>query len=96
MVRETISSRSGGFMDKTDGKEFLAQIESEVIRMGGGVKKGIIEKRELVNDEEIRVSMRSTQCLGSIELFTLRRLKPDDYHLILLAIPRKKEGDVHM
>jgi hypothetical protein len=45
-----------------------------------------------VNGEEIRVSMRSAHYLGSIELFTLRHLKPDDYHLILLAIPRKKEG----
>jgi hypothetical protein len=83
-------------MTKTDGKKFLEQIEAEVIRMGGGAKKGIIEGRELVNGEEIRVSMRSAHYLGSIELFTLRHLKPDDYHLMLLAVPRKRDDDVPM
>ena len=83
-------------MTKTDGQKFLEQIEADVIRMGGGVKKGIIEGRELMNGEEIRVSMRSAHYLGSIELFTLRHLKPDDYHLMLLAIPRKKDDDVPM
>ena len=81
-------------MAEIDGKKFMEQIEAEVIRMGGGAKRGIIEARELVNGEEIRVSMRSAHYLGSIELFTLRRLQPDDYHLILLAIPRKQEEDV--
>ena len=81
-------------MVEIDGKKFMEQIEAEVIRLGGGAKRGIIEARELVNGEEIRVSMRSAHYLGSIELFTLRHLKPDDYHLVLLAIPRKPEGDV--
>jgi hypothetical protein len=79
-------------MDGTDGKELLERIEAEVVAAGGAAKRGIIEERELCNDEEIRVSMRSALYLGSIELFTLRRLRPDDYHLVLLAIPRKKEG----
>jgi hypothetical protein len=79
-------------MAKIVGQKFLDRVEAEVIRMGGGAKRGIVEARELVNGEEIRVSMRSAHYLGSIELFTLRHLKPDDYHLILLAIPRKKEG----
>jgi hypothetical protein len=81
-------------MTEIEGKKFLEQIEAEVIRLGGGAKRGIIEARELVNGEEIRVSMRSAHYLGSIELFTLRHLKPDDYHLVLLAVPRKKEGHV--
>ncbi len=79
-------------MTEMDCKKFLEQIEAEVIRLGGGAKRGIVEARELVNAEEIRVSMRSSHYLGSIELFTLRHLKPDDYHLVLLAVPRKKEG----
>ena len=79
-----------------DGKQLLGEIEAQVIGMGGGVKRGIIEKRELLADEEIRVSIRSAHYLGSIELFTLRSLKPDDYHLMLLAVPRKKEGDAHV
>jgi hypothetical protein len=62
--------------------------------LGGAPTTPHIEARELANGEEIRVSMRSAQYLGSIELFTLRHLKPDDYHLILLAIPRKKEDHV--
>ncbi len=79
-------------MTEIDCKKFLEQIEAEVIRLGGGAKRGIVEARELVNGEEIRVSMRSAHYLGSIELFTLRHLKPDDYHLVLLAVPRKKES----
>ena len=62
---------------------------SEVIQMGGRVKRGIIAKGELEGDVEVRVSMRSTKFLGSTELFTLRNLEPADYHLILVAIPRK-------
>ena len=71
--------------------QFLKQVEEDVIRIGGAVKIGIIEKRELQDDEEIRVSIRSSKCLGSIELFTLRHLKPADYQLMLVAIPRNKE-----
>ena len=75
--------------------QFLKKIEGDVIRMGGAVKRGIIEKRELEDDEEIRVSIRSSKCLGSVELFTLRRLKPADYQLMLVAIPRDKEVSVY-
>ncbi len=74
-----------------EDQKFLEQLEADVIRMGGGVKKGIIEKRELQDDEEIRVSIRSSKSLGSIELFTLRGLTPSDYHLMLVAVPRKKK-----
>ncbi len=63
---------------------------AEVIRMGGRMAKGIVEKRELTGDVEVRVSMRSSKYLGSGELFTLRNLEPADYHLILLALPRNK------
>ncbi len=83
-------------MAKIDGQKFIEKLESEVIRIGGGAKKGIIEARELVNGEEIRVSMRSSHYLGSIELFTLRHLKPNDYHLMLIAVPREQKGDVHI
>jgi hypothetical protein len=83
---------------------------SEVIRRGGRVKAGLIEKRELqadyergilnLNDEqvnhihwdaEIRVSLRSSR-FPSIELFTLRNVKPADYQLVLVAIPREKDS----
>ena len=64
---------------------------SEVIRMGGRVKAGIISKTELEADEEIRVSIRSTK-FPSVEVFTLRNVEPADYHIILVAIPRKKGG----
>lgn len=62
---------------------------SEVIRIGGRVKAGIISKTELEADEEIRVSLRSTK-FPSVEVFTLRNVKPADYHIILVAIPRNK------
>ena len=75
--------------------QFLEKMEGDVIRMGGAVKRGVIEKRELQNDEEIRVSIRSSKCLGSIELFTLRHLKPADYQLILIAVPRNKEVSLY-
>ena len=63
---------------------------SDVIRMGGRVKAGIIAKRELEGDEEIRVSIRSSK-YPSIEVFTLRNIEPADYRLVLVAIPREKE-----
>lgn len=63
---------------------------SEVLRMGGRVKRGNVEKWELQGDVEIRVSLRSTRVLGSTELFTIRNTEPDDYHLVLVAIPRRK------
>ena len=79
---------------------------SEVVRTGGRVKAGIIEKRELRNeydrglfrrnevqintaprDTEVRVSLRSSRS-PSVELFTIHDLEPDDYLLVLVAIPR--------
>lgn len=43
------------------------------------------------NEElEIRVSIRSSK-LPSIELFTLRNVKPANYRLVLVAIPRENE-----
>ena len=63
---------------------------SDVIRMGGRVKAGIVAKRELEGDEEIRVSIRSSKH-PSVEVFTLRNVEPSDYRLVLVAIPREKE-----
>ena len=59
--------------------------------MGGGVKKGVITKKELEAAQEIRVSIRPTNHIGSTELFTLRKLEPEEYHLMLVAVPRKKK-----
>jgi len=75
-----------------DNHKFLEQLEAEVTRMGGGVKKGLICRSELEEAQEIRVSIRPPRFLGSIELFTLRNLGPGDYHLVLLAIPRNEDG----
>jgi len=75
-----------------DSQKILEQIESEVIRMGGGAKKGVISKRELDEAEEIRVSIRPPKFLGSIELFTLRNLEPGEYRLMLIAIPRNEDA----
>lgn len=75
-----------------DNHKFFEQLEAEVTRMGGGVKKGLICKRELEEAQEIRVSIRPPKFLGSIELFTLRNLGPGDYHLMLVAIPRNEDG----
>jgi len=70
--------------------EYPDQIDcSDVIRMGGRVKAGIIAKTELEGDEEIRVSIRSSK-YPSIEVFTLRNVEPADYRLVLVAIPRNK------
>ena len=77
-------------MLEAQNQQLLDQIEAEVIRMGGRVKAGIISKTELENDEEIRVSIRSSR-YPSIEVFTLRNMEPADYRLVLVAIPRKKE-----
>ena len=74
-------------MEKVDIFEI---IESQVIQMGGGVKKGVISSKELEAAQEIRVSIRPTTHIGSTELFTLRKLDPGEYHLMLIAVPRKK------
>lgn len=73
--------------------EFLESIEAEVLRMGGGVKKGSIAKWELEAAQEIRVSIRPPRQLSSTELFTLRKLNPGEYRLMLIAVPRKAEGN---
>ena len=66
-------------------------IETQVAQMGGGVKKGVITKKELEAAQEIRVTIRPTNHIGSTELFTLRKLEPEEYHLMLVAVPRKKK-----
>jgi hypothetical protein len=66
-------------------------IETQVAQMGGGVKRGVVTKRELEAAQEIRVSIRPTNHIGSTELFTLRKLDPEEYHLMLVAVPRKKK-----
>ena len=73
--------------------KFFEEIETETIQMGGGVKMGVISKKELEDAEEIRVSIRPPTFLGSIELFTLRNLKPGDYHVMLVAVPRNKDEE---
>ena len=65
---------------------------SDVIQIGGRIKAGSISKTELEDDEEIRVSIRSTR-LPSVEIFTIRNLKPADYQIILVAIPKKRGGN---
>lgn len=78
-------------MGKGDGPDLFNMIESAVTKLGGGIKKGVISKKELEEAQEIRVSIRPPYFLGSIEMFTLRNLQPGDYHLMLVAVPRNKE-----
>ncbi|MBW1708649.1 MAG: hypothetical protein JRG97_07410 [Deltaproteobacteria bacterium] len=80
-------------MSDAEKIDFLEKLESEVMSMGGGTKRGVICKQELEEAEEIRVSIRPPKFLGSIEMFTLRKLDPADYHLILVAIPRNTDGE---
>jgi hypothetical protein len=68
---------------------FFELIETQVARMGGCVKRGIITRRELEDAQEIRVSIRPPRHIGSTELFTLRNIEPGDYYLLLIAIPRR-------
>lgn len=63
-------------------------IEAQVAQVGGAVKRGVISKSEVEDAMEIRVSIRLHHHIGSTELFTLRNIKPDNYHLMLIAIPR--------
>lgn len=77
-------------MNKVEHVELFEYIETQVAEMGGGVKRGVITKRELELAQEIRVSIRPTNHIGSTELFTLRKLDPEEYHLMLVAVPRKK------
>lgn len=73
--------------------KFLEELEARVLKLGGGLKKGLICKQELEEAEEIRVSIRPPRFLGSIEMFTLRNLDPADYHLVLIAVPRNRDGN---
>jgi len=75
-----------------ESHRFLDQIESEVKRLGGGAKRGVISKKELEEAEEIRVSIRPPRFMGSIEMFTLRKLEPAEYHLMLIAVPRNVDA----
>lgn len=79
-------------MTEAENAKILDHIETEVNRLGGGVKRGVISKNELEEAQEIRVSIRPPYFLGSIEMFTLRNLTPADYHLMLVAIPRNQDG----
>lgn len=73
----------------TENHKFLEEIEAQVAKRKGRAKRGIINKLELECDEEVRVSIRSTRC-PSIELFTIRNLEPQNYHLLLIAVPREE------
>jgi hypothetical protein len=79
-------------MTEAEREEILNNIETEVIKLGGGAKRGVISKQEMEDAQEIRVSIRPPNFLGSIEMFTLRNLVPADYHLMLVAIPRNREN----
>ena len=68
---------------------FFELVETQVASMGGSVKRGVVTKMELEEALEIRVSIRLPRHIGSTELFTLRNIPPDDYHLLLIAIPRR-------
>ena len=76
-------------MTEIEKPPFFELVETQVIRMGGSVKRGIITKKELEEAQEIRVSIRPPRNIGSTELFTLRNIAPGDYHLMLIAIPRQ-------
>ena len=78
-------------MAKTSSDDMFEKIELEVSELGGGAKRGVISKRELEEAQEIRVSIRPPNFLGSIEMFTLRNLEPGDYHLMLVAVPRNRD-----
>lgn len=69
---------------------FFDRIEAEARRMGGGAKRGVITQEELEAAQEIRVSIRPPNHIGSTELFTLRKLPPGAYHLMLVAVPRHR------
>ena len=71
-----------------ESPEILKKLEADVVKLGGGVKRGVVSKKELEEAHEIRVSIRPPLFMGSIEMFTLRGLEPDDYHLMLVAVPR--------
>jgi ethanolamine utilization protein EutP (predicted NTPase) len=68
---------------------FFELVEAQVTSMGGSVKRGVVTKTELEEAREIRVSIRLPRHIGSTELFTLRNISPGDYHLLLIAIPRR-------
>ncbi len=74
-----------------ESQRIFEYIEAEVCKLGGGAKRGLISQKELEEAQEIRVSIRPPYFLGSIEMFTLRKLAPADYHLMLVAIPRNQE-----
>lgn len=57
----------------------------------GPAQKG---KQHVPDDIEIRVSIRSSK-LPSIEIFTLRNVKPADYRLVLVALPRAADPQVN-
>lgn len=76
-------------MTEIEKPPFFELVETQVARMGGSVKRGIITKKELEEAQEIRVSIRPPRHIGSTELFTLRNIAPGDYHLMLIAIPRQ-------
>lgn len=76
-------------MSEIEKPMFFELVETQVARMGGSVKRGVVTKRELEEAQEIRVSIRPPRHIGSTELFTLRNIAPGDYHLLLIAIPRQ-------
>jgi len=76
-------------MPEIEKPTFFELIESQVARLGGGAKRGVVTRQEMEEAREIRVSIRLPSRIGSTELFTLRNMPPENYHLMLIAIPRR-------
>lgn len=83
-----VINRKGKSMPDIEKPMFFELIESQVARLGGGTKRGVVTKQEMEEAQEIRVSIRLPSRIGSTELFTLRNIPPENYHLMLIAIPR--------
>jgi hypothetical protein len=79
-------------MADIDKPPFFELVETQVASMGGGAKRGVVTRTELEEAREIRVSIRLPRHIGSTELFTLRNIAPGDYHLLLIAIPRRNDN----
>jgi hypothetical protein len=61
---------------------------------GPSASRSAHSKDDVPDDIEIRVSIRSSK-LPSIELFTLRNVRPADYRLVLVAVPREKDSPIN-
>jgi len=67
------------------------ELVMDYYRYGRGHLQPEKGKHSLPEDIEIRVSVRSSK-LPSIELFTMRNVRPSDYRLVLVAIPEDRNS----